>query len=320
MHVCVMYDEAYDFDPTPFLKDHTWELITVRRPVESIIRDLAERGEYDVYLNLCDGAADENFPGLDLVQTLEKYNLPFTGGDSGFYDPTREQMQRVAQGNGIGFARGFHVTNPAGVERLVKGLRYPLMVKHPNSYGSIGMIRKSRVDDPGKLREQVERVCTRFGSARVEEFIDGREFTVMVADDPDDLADPFVYPPAELVFPDGRGFLYSDVKWNKNVYFRRVDEDDPGLAERLQDMSRRMYLAMNGAGYGRCDIRMRSDGELFMLEINPNCGILYGAKELGPADVPIEYDVDGHDGFLDRIFRAAILRRELRAEKVETAV
>ena len=319
MHVCVMYDEAYDFDPTPFLKDHTWDLITVRRPVDRIVRDLAERDEYDVYLNLCDGAADENFPGLDLVQALEKYNLPFTGGGSEFYDPTREHMQAVAEEHGIGFAKGFHVENPEGVDKLVRGLRYPLMVKHPNSYGSIGMIRRSRVDDPENLREQVERVCARFGSARVEEFIEGREFTVMIADNPDDLDDPFVYPPAELVFPDGKDFLYSDVKWKKDVYFKRVDEDDRDLAERLRDMGKRMYLAMNGTGYGRCDIRMRSDGGLYMLEINPNCGILYGAKELGPADVPIEYDPEGHRGFLDRIFRSAILRQEMRAERIGAA-
>jgi hypothetical protein len=35
-------------------------------------------------------------------------NLPFTGADSRFYNPAREQMQAVAENQGIGFARGFH--------------------------------------------------------------------------------------------------------------------------------------------------------------------------------------------------------------------
>jgi D-alanine-D-alanine ligase len=62
---------------------------------------------------------------------------------------------------------------------------------------------------------------------------------------------------------------------------------------------------MDGVGYARCDIRMGPDGTLTMIEINPNCGILFKPEDLGPADVMMEYDSDGHAGFLDRIFRAA---------------
>ena len=85
--------------------------------------------------------------------------------------------------------------------------------------------------------------------------------------------------------------------------------DDKPLANRLMDMARKLYLAMNGCGYARADIRMNEDGELFMLEINPNNGILYKPEDLGPADIMMEYDEDGHDGFLDRIFRSAMIRR-----------
>ena len=75
-----------------------------------------------------------------------------------------------------------------------------------------------------------------------------------------------------------------------------------------------MYIGMGGVGYGRTDIRLREDGELVMLEINPNCAILYMPEENGPADVPITFDPDGHRGFFDRIFRSAQLRRELRSK------
>jgi hypothetical protein len=33
---------------------------------------------------------------------------------------------------------------------------------------------------------------------------------------------------------------------------------------------------------------------------------------MGPADIPITFDPDGHRGFFDRIFRAAILRHQMR--------
>jgi D-alanine-D-alanine ligase len=180
------------------------------------------------------------------------------------------------------------------------------MVKHPNSYGSVGMTRKSRVENVKELRRQVRRLSKRFKSARVEEFIIGREFTTFVVDNPDDLSDPFVYPPAELIMPPGERFLHKYVKWKKYVYLKQVDDVD--LARRLKDMSRKLYGALNGVGYARCDIRMNEQGGLFMLEINPNNGILYEPKDLGPADIMMEYDDAGHKGFLDRVFQSALLR------------
>jgi len=200
------------------------------------------------------------------------------------------------------------VPNVKEVEALVDGLRYPLIVKHPNSYGSVGMTRKSRVETLKELRVQVKRICKNFGSARVEEFIDGREFTTFVVDNPDDLNSPFIYPPAELTIPDGESFLHSQVKWKEYVYLKRVEDDN--LVIRLKNMTRKMYSAMNGVGYARCDIRMNKLGELFMLEINPNNGILYEPKDLGPADIMMEYDPDGHRGFLDRLFWSALVRHQ----------
>lgn len=173
------------------------------------------------------------------------------------------------------------------------------------------MTRKSRVENILELKEQVKRIGNRFGSARVEEFIDGREFTAFVVDNPDDFNKPFVYPPAELTIPDGEDFLHSEVKWNEFVHLNRV-ENMP-LANRLKDMTRRLYLSLNGVGYARTDIRMNEDGQLFMLEINPNSGILYKPEDLGPADIMMEYDEAGHDGFLDRIFRSAIIRHQKRS-------
>jgi len=245
------------------------------------------------------------------VLALEKLDLSFTGADSGFYDPTRDEMQAVAEKHGVGFVKGVNVADLGEVEALTDGLQYPLMVKHPNSYGSTGMTRKSRVENSRELRQQVKRISGRFGGARVEEFIEGREFTAFVVDNPDDLNDPFVYPPAELNIPNGEGFLHSQVKWDEWVHLKQVE--DEVLGTRLKEMTKKMYLAMSGVGYARADVRMNEAGELFMLEINPNNGILYKPEDLDPADIMMEYDPSGHDGFLDRIFRSAFIRQQERS-------
>jgi hypothetical protein len=57
---------------------------------------------------------------------------------------------------------------------------------------------------------------------------------------------------------------------------------------------------------------MRENGELVILEINPNGGILYRPEEYGPADYMILFDKDGYYGFFARIFRSALVRQKMR--------
>ncbi len=320
MRVCLLTDEEpEDFNPAPYLKDFDWEMFTVKAPVLEFIKSVADQNRFDVYLNICEGyELDEwneySYHGIDVVRALEQLNLPYTGANEKFFDPTREEMQAVAEANGLGFAKGYQVKSVDEAERLVKNLRFPIMVKHPKSYGSTGMFKESRVDTFDQLAPQVERICSQFGAARMEEFIVGKEFNVFVVDNPDDLSDPFVYPPAELIFPPGEEFWHTDIKWDYNVPFDFRQVTEPDLAARLQDLGKRMFLAMEGVGYGRCDIRMSEQGELFILEINPNGAIMLPPEEYGPADYMILYDKDGYKGFFDRIFRSALLRHKMRAK------
>jgi D-alanine-D-alanine ligase-like ATP-grasp enzyme len=319
MRVCILSDEEIsDFNPAPFMRGYDWEMVTMKDPVIEILRALADRNEFDVYLNLCEGYEPDDvedgpeYQGIDVVRALEILNLPYTGADSRFFDPTREEMQTAADAHGVGFARGYQVKSVEEAERLVRNLRYPIMVKHPKSYGSTGMFRDSRVDSPEQLPAQVQRVCAEFGAARMEEFIVGKEYNVLVVDNPDDLSTPIAYPPAELIFPPGEEFWHTDVKWDYNVPFDFKQVTDPELVALLQDTAIRMYKAMDGVAYGRCDIRMNEKGDLFVLEINPNAAIMLMPEEYGPADYMILYDPGGYELFFDRIFKVALVRQKMR--------
>ena len=318
MRICILTDEEpQDFDPAPYMNGFDWEMFTVTDPVLDVLRELDARNEFDVYINLCegnetDGSADWGYQGIDVVRALEELNMPFTGADSSFFDPTREEMQAAADAHGVGFAKGYRVTNVERAQQLVKNLRYPIMVKHPQSYGSTGMFRESRVDTSEQLAQQVERICSEFGAARMEEFIVGKEYNVLVVDNPEDLEHPIAYPVAELIFPPGEEFWHTDVKWDYNVPFDFKEVTDPELAARLQDIAIRMYKAIDGVAYGRCDIRMNEQGELFILEINPNPAIMLKPEEYGPADYMILYDKGGYQLFFERIIKMALLRHRVK--------
>lgn len=318
MRVCILSDEEIeDFNPTQFMEGYDWEFVTMKKPVTDTVRALADRKEFDIFINLCEGyendGDEEGYEGVDVIKALEELNLPFTGADSKFFDPTREQMQAAADAHGVGFAKGYRVNSPDEAKRLVESLRYPIMVKHPQSYGSTGMIKESRCDSLEEVLAQVERVCKEYGSARMEEFVVGREFNVLIVDNPDDFSKPIAYPPTELIFPPGEEFWHTVVKWDASLPFNFARVTDSTLIPRLQDIGARMYKAIGAVSYGRCDVRMNERGEMFILEINPNPAIMLRPDEFGPADFMILYDEGGYKVFFDRMFRVARLRQQMRA-------
>ncbi len=305
-------DYDYDCDPTVHLPEHDCEThLIAKATADRQVRALALRG-FDVFINLCDGARDEDSAGIEVVRALERRGAAYTGADPGFYEPSREAMKRACRRRGVATPRSAFGTELEAVVRAAGSLRFPLIVKHPSSYASVGLTRDSRVHDREALRVQVARTLALFGAALVEEFIEGREFTVLVAEDPRDPRTPIAFVPVEFAFPAGECFKHHDLKWLDYRSMTWSAVQDPALALRLQDMSREQFVGLGGCGYGRCDIRMAADGELYMLEINPNCGIFYPPGEPGSADVILARDPAGHRGFLDLIIASALKRQRAR--------
>lgn len=310
MKICILTDEDIEtYNPAKYFQNYDWDLVTLEPPIFEFMQDLSSRKKYDVYLNIFEGS-DDDTSGADLVRALEILNLPFTGADSNFYEPTREQMQAIAEANGIKFAKGFNAKTTHDLIQA-KSLTFPLIVKHPNSYASVGLTPESRVNSLDELHNQFQKVIKDFGSARVEEFIEGGEVSCLIVDNPDDLSSPYAYAPAEVIFPENETFMHEEVKWfNWDTYITPLRNQD--LLKPIQDISKKMYLAMNGRGYARLDLRIRPNHEIVILEINPNPGILYyNPDDRSTTDLPISWDKGGHDGFLDRIFRSAILRQQI---------
>lgn len=316
MKICVLNDPEWGgFEPDSYLVGYDWEMRDLHKStVVMELRELVHQG-YDVFLNPCDGAWDEDRPGIEVPLALERFNVPFTGADASFFEPTRDMMKRVCNFYGIQAPAGVFVDNLDTIDRTLAGLRYPLLVKHPNSYASVGLTKESKVDTFEQLRVQVEITLKRFGGALVEEFIEGREFSVLISENPDNPAEPIAFGPVEFRFPPGESFKHENIKWVTYNDMKCIPVDQPDLIERLQDMSKKMFLGLNGSGYGRCDIRMDSIGELFMLEINPNGAVFYPPNEPGTADHILKFDPRGHKFFVENLFRTAFARHARRQTK-----
>jgi len=321
MKICIL-DDAYEDSQSPmkahdldadvevYLTEHEVEKHPLKKATAvKKIQELVRKG-FDVFINLCDGAWDEDRPGIEVVMTLDRLGAAYTGADFNFYDPSRELMKIVCHYWDVrtpGYAFIYH---PENIESTVANLNFPLIVKHPNSYSSLGLTKQSRVQHMVDLTREVIKMIDTYDGALVEEFIDGREFTVLVAENPDDPQRPIAYPPVEFVFPEGESFKHFDMKWVTYQGMSCVPCTDADVSLRLQDMSQRLFLGLQGVGYGRCDLRMDRSGELYMLEINPNCGIFYPLENAGSADFILMNTPGGHRAFVDNMLRAAIQRRE----------
>ena len=299
-------------DPRPFCPEAQWhvEFLRKRTAVQQVTRLIGQG--FDLFFNLCDGAADQNIAGIEVVDTLEAHGVAFTGATSGFYEPPREAMKAACRAEGIATPDYVLARREEDVERAAETLRFPLFVKHYSSYSSVDLSRQSRVVSPAGLRRQARKIMRRHGAALIEEFIEGAECTVLVAENPDDPARPKTYAPMQYRFPDGESFKHSDLKW---VDYDRMSVHavaDQVLDASLRDASARFFVALGGASFGRCDLRVDRDGTPFMLEINPNCGVYYPPTDAGSADLCLLHDPEGHPGFTRRLIRAALRRRYLR--------
>ena len=323
LRVCLLTNQELDSDhfppddwpcdPRPFLPEATWYVATLWwKECGPDVERLVRSGKFDLFFNLCDGAEDQDSPGIEVVKTLERLGVPFTGATSDFYEPTRRQMKEACRRQGIATPRWVITQDDDVVEYAAKLLRFPLFVKHYISYASVDLSRASKVVSPAGLRRQARKIMTRYGRALVEEYIEGTEYTCLVAENPDDPGRPKTYTPMQYRFPEGETFKHAKMKWVDYDQLSSFPVTDARLEAKLRDISARFFVELGGASFGRCDIRVDRRGRPYMLEINPNCGVFYPPTDPGSADLCLLRDPDGHEGFTRLLVESALKRNERR--------
>ena len=303
-------EDDWPCDPRPFMPEADWDVVTLKGKVDSVrqVEELISARKHDLFFNLCDGAADQDIPGIEVIQAMERHGVPFAGASSECYEPTRVQMKEACARLGIATPNYVVASTAEDVERAAATLRFPLFVKHYSSYASVDLSRRSRVKTPAGLRIQAKKIMSRHGAALIEEYISGIECTVLVAENPEDAQVPITYTPAQYRFPEGESFKHSDLKWVDYEGLSSFPVPDPVLAARLRDECSRFFVELKAASFGRCDLRVDETGTPYMLEINANCGIYYPPADYGSADICLALDPAGHEGFTRQLVAAAFAR------------
>lgn len=134
------------------------------------------------------------------------------------------------------------------------------------------------VHDGAELLRTMEALAPRMGGDCVaERFIDGREFNLALLAGPD--GKPSVLPLAEMVFApgfSGPAILHHAAKWDAGdpdhaASTRRFDPVlGPALAAAMERLALACWDLFGLAGYGRIDMRLSREDEIFVIDVNPN--------------------------------------------------
>jgi D-alanine-D-alanine ligase len=274
------------------------------------LKELSKKN-YDIYVNLCEGYLEWEIPSIDVIYSLELLNLPFTGPTTKLYDPPKELMKYVAYCEGVKIPAYAPIEKEKDIEESVRGLSFPLFVKPAKAGDSLGIDQHSLVQDINELRQKVHDIIDEYGPLLAEEYIAGREFTVLVAANTI-VKKCTVFKPVEYIFPAGREFKTYALKTSELHPDCNVPCNDMELDARLRDAAERIFNGFNGVGYARLDFRVNDKNEIFFLEINFTCSVFYKDGYEGSADFIIKYDGIGQSGFLKHIIAEGIGRHQRR--------
>ena len=272
----------------------------------SQLKELSKHG-YDVFVNLCEGYLEWEVPSIDVIYTLEILNLPFTGPTTKLYDPPKELMKYLAFCEGVKTPGYVLVHTLADIDEAVKHLSFPLFVKPAKAGDSLGVDEHSLVHNKIELQQKCISILEEYGPLMVEEYIAGREFTVLVAANTDEHGCT-VFRPIEYIFPEGKEFKTYSLKTSELHPDCNVPCTDEVLDKQLRTATEKIFKGFNGVGYARLDFRVNDKKEVYFLEINFTCSVFYKDGYEGSADYILKFDGIGQSGFLRHIVAEGVAR------------
>lgn len=297
MRVTLLHSaDALEPPVDPVIEQLTSALETLEHDVTRVAADsdvlpvvtALKRLHPDLVFNLTESFAGRSALESNVAALLNLLDLRYTGSSPAglLLAGDKTLAKKVLQFHGILTPQ--FATVYRGALDWADDIDFPVIVKPPQEDASIGITRKSIVTDLKELFGMIDSLQSEFGQpVLVEEFVDGREFYVGVLGNLDAVALPLV----ELDFsalPAGSPRIASwEAKWGadgsgagagaaksaefagtKSVFPTDLDED---LVQRIQKTAVDAFEALRLRDYARIDLRVAPSGDIYVIEVNPNC-------------------------------------------------
>jgi D-alanine-D-alanine ligase len=167
-------------------------------------------------------------------------------------------------------------------EELDPKLKFPLIAKTNGQGSSSGVRNKSVVHSQEELKETVTELMEYFQEpVLVEKFLGGREFTIPILGNGDDLEALPIVEANFAALPDGVNKIDSyEAKWIWDNPDNPIEaiicpaKIDNQLKNKIVNLAKRAFLTIGCRDWGRIDLRLDEKGKLHVLEINCPVGLL----------------------------------------------
>lgn len=230
----------------------------------------------DLVFNLFEG-----FPGYpeteaDICQVFTDLGMPYTGC------PPQALRLALNKAETKSLFKAGNISTP-DFQLLTPGtlsefsLEFPCIIKPNSEDASHGITEDSVVRDLPELETQIRKVATQYrtGEALVEEYIDGREFNTTVTGN--NRKRVLEISEIEFSLPSGLPSIITYAgKWEvESQYYKGTKPVCPAQVtenekHKIFEIAEKACTITRCRGYARVDIRMDSQGRIFILEVNPN--------------------------------------------------
>lgn len=232
----------------------------------------------DLVFNLTESYAGDDTKEMNVAAYMDLLGLPYTGAGPHAHFLAQDKATAKKMFAFHDIRTPFFATAYRGNIDHAHDVKFPLIVKPQSEDGSIGIDAAAVVTGVKELMERVEYVQNEFDSpALIEEYIEGREIYASVLGSYEKTE---VLPLVELdlsKLPRGTPKIASrDVKFETDSKAYKltkstIAEDlDEATVQKLSETALAAYRAVKLRDYGRIDMRLTTEGEVYVIEANPN--------------------------------------------------
>lgn len=263
-------------------RGHTVATAEIGERPEDLLESL-DRAKPDVVFNLCETIRGNSRLEPAVPYLLRWRALPFTGNGPQVISLLLEKSttKRLLRDHRLPTPAFHDLYNDSDLEDWYI---WPAIIKPAAEDASLGIDAGSVVRDRAAALTRFRLLAERFGTpVLIEQYIEGRELNVAVLEAHDRLH----LGVNEIDFsemPEGVPHIVTyNAKWvEESAEFQKSPVRAPArlpseIDAHVRDLVRKTFSALHLAGYARIDLRLDTQGQPWILEVNPNPDISPGA-------------------------------------------
>ncbi|MFX1294295.1 MAG: ATP-grasp domain-containing protein [Promethearchaeota archaeon] len=229
----------------------------------------------DIIFNIAEGYSGDSRESIYPI-FFEQLNIPYTGSNPATLSITlnKDAAKKVWMSQRIPTPKFLTVNSLNDLKDF--DLKFPVIIKPVHEGTSKGIMNDSYVENIPDLKKKIRYLLINYKqNAIIEEFIHGREFTVCILGNNNYT----VFTPVEIDLSYLPEHLHQFCSYEVKMEYDRFDNTlcSPKITleeeKALKNIGLKAYKAVKCRDFGRCDMRMDYEGNIYVIEINPLPGI-----------------------------------------------